>query len=130
QPKVVAEFDVDASFDEPREYEIRVPFSTETAGIKIEYAYSIPRVLENFWMQTGDDYARPEAWVDWMELEGPVFDVWPPASNRLLLGDLPATGRPANAAARADAKRIVSDFLSRAYRRPVEDDEVESKLRL
>ncbi len=130
QPKRVAEFDVPAPHDDPAILEFRVPFTSESAGIKIDYAYSIPRVLENFWLQTGDDFARPEAWVDWVEIEGPLHDVWPPESTARVLGDLAELPGPraSDAEQRRTAERIVGRFMDRAYRRPVSPDEIERKL--
>ena len=126
QPKVLAEFDVDAQLDKPREYEIRARFTTEQAGLTIEYAYAIPRVLENFWFQGHDVFARPELYVDWFEIEGPVNESWPPPSHRRLLGDtLPSKDKE-----RESAKTLLARFLRSAYRRPVSDAEVAEKLRL
>ena len=126
QPKVIAEFDVDATLDKPREYEVRARFTREQAGLTIEYAYAIPRVLENFWFQGHDVFARPELYVDWFEIEGPVYESWPPPSHRRLLGDsLPSKDKERDA-----AKTIIARFLRSAYRRPVTAAEVEAKLKL
>ncbi len=82
QPQVVAELDVDAPESAPKEYEILARFTKASAGVGLEYAYAIPSVLENFWMQSADAFARPELLVDWIELVGPIHPVWPPASHR------------------------------------------------
>jgi len=120
--------------------------------------------------------------VDWLDVEGPLLDEWPPLSHRRLFGDLPfvslaklprAKTEPAKAKAKlqdnpdthlprrppstvyhtgghmkpfivsssgsekvefstvvskapeADARRLLADFLPRAFRRPVADDEVQ-----
>ncbi|NBU08915.1 MAG: DUF1592 domain-containing protein [Proteobacteria bacterium] len=34
-------------------------------------------------------FTGPAIAVDWMEVEGPLHDVWPPRSHRLLFGELP-----------------------------------------
>lgn len=34
-------------------------------------------------------FTGPGITCDWFEIEGPLHDVWPPASHRLLFGDLP-----------------------------------------
>ncbi len=126
QPKVLAEFDVDASLDKPREYEVRARFTTEQAGLTIEYAYAIPRVLENFWFQGHDVFARPELYVDWFEIEGPIYESWPPPSHRRLLGDsLPAKDKERDA-----ARDVIARFLRSAYRRPVTAAEIDDKLKL
>jgi hypothetical protein len=51
----------------------------------------------------------------WLEVEGPILDVWPPAGHVLLLGD---PGSP------QDPERLLRDFLRRAYRRPVGREDV------
>ncbi len=127
QPRVLSEFDVDASPENPREFEFRARFTTETAGLGMAYDYSIPRVLENFWMQGHDDFPRPEALVDWVELEGPIAaSSWPPPSHRAILFDSPL----ATTDERAYARQVLDRFMRRAYRRPVAPEEIEEKLAL
>jgi mono/diheme cytochrome c family protein len=70
--------------------------------------------------------------VQWLEVEGPLIDTWPPASHRHLFGDLPL--RPVSPKSqvfsvvseqpRADAERLLRVFMRRAYRRPVTADEL------
>lgn len=121
QPRTIAEFDVDAGPDQPQDYEFPVRFTTETAGVQIEYAYAIPRVLENFWMQGHDTFARPELMIDWIEIEGPIFDAWPPSSHSrvFLTPALPASSET------EWASKILEQFLRRAFRRPVTPSEVQ-----
>ena len=126
QPKILNEFDVTAPFDKPATLEFRTRMTTESAGITIEYAYPIPKVLENFWMQGHDNFARPEAWVDWFELEGPLYESWPPPSHRLVLGEAPRAKQDERVAART----VLTRFMKRAYRRPVTTAEVDDKLKL
>ncbi|MFT5325178.1 MAG: mono/diheme cytochrome c family protein [Planctomycetaceae bacterium] len=126
QPIVVGEIDVDASVAQPKLYEMRTRMTTSKAGISIKYAYSVPKELENFWMQGHDNFMRPELWVDWFELEGPVYDEWPPASHRRVLIESPLAGRNERRYARA----VIQHFMKRAYRRPVSDAEVDDKLAL
>ncbi|MGL4550615.1 MAG: DUF1592 domain-containing protein, partial [Gemmataceae bacterium] len=89
-----------------------------------EYAYSVPRGLENFWLQGRDGFARPELMVRWFELEGPVFDAWPPASHTGILFDGPRADE------REYARAVLARFMRRAYRRPVSADEVAGRLAL
>jgi mono/diheme cytochrome c family protein len=126
QPIVVGEVDVDASLDSPKLYEMRTLMTTWKAGITVEYAYSVPKELENFWMQGHDNFKRPELWVDWFELEGPVYDEWPPASHRRVLFDSPLAGSDE----RGYARHILQRFMKRAYRRPVSDSEIDDKMKL
>jgi hypothetical protein len=60
------------------------------------------------------------------QIEGPVYDKWPPASHQRILIDSPLAGRDERGYALAILKR----FMKRAYRRPVSDDEVDGKLEL
>jgi mono/diheme cytochrome c family protein len=137
QPRVLAEFDTPAPAKAPAVHEITARFTTDTAGLTLEYAYSIPKVLENFWMQERDDFARPEALVDWLEIEGPLHPEWPPTSHRLVLGtdaapgESTAEGLPADPQAEsARARAVLARFMARAYRRPVRVEEIEAKLSL
>jgi mono/diheme cytochrome c family protein len=126
QPKVIAELDIDAPLKQPRVYEVTSRFTTAGAGLTIEYAYDIPKELENFWFQTGDDSARPELRVDWFEIEGPVVESWPPPSHRLILFESPLQ----NSDERAYARDVIARFMRRAWRRPVTDAEIDQKMEL
>ncbi len=125
-PKVLAEMDIDATEDAPREYEVRGDFNTQSAAIEFLNSYEIPKLLENFWMQGRDEFARPTLLLDWIELEGPIHPVWPPKSHQNLLHDSP--NRDTNETAYAE--EVVRRFMERAYRRPVQKEEVASKLAL
>jgi mono/diheme cytochrome c family protein len=126
QPKVIAEWDVDAPLSAPKVYEFRARFTTEKTGLRLEYAYSIPSVLENFWFQNHDVFARPEAHLDWFEIEGPAYASWPPPSHQKLLPDLPL----AQSDERAYAREVLARFMRQAYRRPVKAEEIAGKLAL
>ncbi|MBM3837360.1 MAG: DUF1592 domain-containing protein [Verrucomicrobia bacterium] len=99
---------------------------------------------------------QPGVVFRWLEVEGPIYDEWPPAGHRLLFGDLSLVSRKvdANAEGRAarnlartnrfgdrrftpppgvevfsdqplrDAKRLLPEFIRRAYRRPTSKVEV------
>lgn len=122
QPRTISEFDVTASLENPRIFEFNSRISSETVGIKIEYAYDVPRTLENFWFQTKDGFARPELLVDWFEIEGPFNDSWPPSTHTRLLNK---NSDPREEL--ASAKEVIGKFLHRAYRRPVTSAEIEDK---
>ena len=79
--------------------------------------------------------------VDWVEIEGPLFEGdWPPRGHRLLYGDLPLEPtdpsqpdtelRVVSKDPEGDAKRLISNLLPRVFRRPVTREEVESHLDL
>ncbi|MBP3960061.1 DUF1592 domain-containing protein [Gemmata sp. G18] len=126
QPRTLAEFDASGTKDKPRVHEFTTRFTTETAGVSLEYAYRIPRVLENFWFQEKDDFPRPELMIDWFEIEGPVFTAWPPPSHTGVLFDSPT--RRTNE--RGYASEALERFMRKAYRRPVAPSEVAAKMAL
>lgn len=126
QPIVVSEFDVPAPESQPNVYSFTTKFKPVKSGIKIEPCYSIPAELENFWMQRHENFPRPEALVDWIELEGPVYESWPPPSHKMLLFDSPAKQRNE----RAYAREVVAKFMKRAFRRPIQAAEIDVKMAL
>ncbi len=77
---------------------------------------------------------QPGVSYRWLEVEGPLFEAWPTAGQRLLFGDLPLApiARKTSALAfdvttkdpAADGRHLLEAFLGRAYRRPVARDEV------
>jgi mono/diheme cytochrome c family protein len=128
QPLMLAEFDIDASKEAPKVYEFTAKFTTEKVGLTLEYAYEIPSVLENFWMQSHDDFARPTAYVDWFEIEGPIYDSWPPSSHKQLLGRLSDGGEFSAEDEVKLVREVLVSFMRRAFRRPIEAAEVDDKL--
>jgi hypothetical protein len=87
-----------------------------------------------------DKYDGPGLAVQWVEVEGPLHDAWPPASHRRLFGDLPRKPAPvfnnskrvevASDDPEADAGKILRDFARRAFRRSVTDADVKPFLDL
>jgi mono/diheme cytochrome c family protein len=83
-------------------------------------------------------YKGPGLAVHWFEVEGPLYDTWPPVSHRRLFGDLPLTRLKKDSdhlevvskEPEADAERIVRSFARRAFRRPVSDDDLKPFLAL
>ncbi len=125
QPRTLKEFDATGSIEKPQIHEFRARFTTESAGVHFEYAYSIPKVLENFWMQGNDEFARPEMLVEWFEIEGPLHDAWPPASHTNIFIESPQRAKDE----RLYATEVLTGFMRRAYRRPVTAEEVAGKIR-
>ena len=79
------------------------------------------------------DYEGPGLVLQWLEVEGPLLESWPPPSYRLLLGDLPQQPVDGDGERREvvseqplqDAERILRSFARRAFRRPPTDDEIQ-----
>lgn len=71
----------------------------------------------------------PGVAFSYLEVEGPIYDTWPPRGHQLLFGDLPISLK--NLADPSfqpehplqDAQRLLSEFVSQAYRRPVDEAE-------
>lgn len=57
------------------------------------------------------NYKGPGLAVQWVEIEGPLMESWPPASDRRLM-------------ANPDPERVLRDFVRRAFRRSVTDADV------
>ncbi|MEX1232917.1 MAG: DUF1592 domain-containing protein [Planctomycetaceae bacterium] len=82
-----------------------------------------------------DDYTGPGVAIDWVEVEGPLHDDWPPESHRRIFGDLPQASAPVyNRSDRmevvsndplVDADWILRNFARRAFRRAVTDDDIQ-----
>jgi hypothetical protein len=76
--------------------------------------------------------------VEWVEVEGPLYDSWPPRGHELLYGGLtlvpqdaanPGTKlRPVSSQPEADAARLLRPFLGKVFRRPATDEEVAEHL--
>jgi hypothetical protein len=77
-----------------------------------------------------DKYDGAGLAVQWVEVEGPLIDAWPPESHRRLFGDLarePVAGDRTEVVSQspaADAERLLRDFTRRAFRRAVTDDDL------
>jgi len=81
-----------------------------------------------------DEYDGPGLAVEWVEVEGPLHEVWPPESHRRIFGKLPQAPAPiynyrnrvevVSSDPVTDARRILRSFARRAFRRTVTDDDV------
>ena len=125
-PRTLAEFDATGTPEKPQVHEFQARFTTESAGVGFDYAYSIPRVLENQWMQSHENFVRPALLISWFEVEGPLYDVWPPTSHTGILFPSPLQKSDETKYVR----EVLTKFMTRAFRRPVELAEVDAKLTL
>lgn len=124
--RVVAEIDVDAPLDRPKVYEVRTRLTSASGGIQLHNVYNIPVTYAIHGLgEAGNRLPRPELYLDWIEIEGPVFDAWPPTSHTRILIPSDKKGDSSKY-----AREVLQRFMTRAWRRPVTDDEVEGKLQL
>jgi len=67
---------------------------------------------------------QPGVAFRWLEVVGPIIDQWPGRGHSLLFGNLPISGNSKDGIEivsrnpRADAERLLRNFLRRAYRHP------------
>ncbi|MCB1100479.1 MAG: DUF1592 domain-containing protein [Verrucomicrobiae bacterium] len=82
-----------------------------------------------------DKYTGPGLVIQWVEVEGPLLESWPPPSHRMIFGDLKRERVEGSGEAHSyevvsaqpliDAERILREFARRAFRRAVTDDDVQ-----
>ena len=152
--RVLASFDAPSM--EPREHEV-VVWLNEAETVELNPA----SLWANF--NTAYNHEGPGVAVDYFDVEGPLNDVWPPASHRRLFGNLPIAEltwerdrdyprqpvkpqrrpgfRPhhtdgkefqkqqsiwtaASSRPKVDAVRLLKEFLPRAFRRPVSEEQL------
>jgi len=87
-----------------------------------------------------DNYKGPGLAVEWVEVEGPLHDSWPPESHRRIFGDLPRVVVPTfnnngrlevvSKNPEVDADRTLRAFAHRAFRRSVTDNDIKPFLTL
>jgi mono/diheme cytochrome c family protein len=81
-----------------------------------------------------DKYTGPGLVIQWVDVEGPLLESWPPPSHQAIFGDMKQEHVPsANETNRLevvsvqpmiDAERILREFARRAFRRPVTDEDI------
>jgi mono/diheme cytochrome c family protein len=87
-----------------------------------------------------EKWEGPGLAVQFVEIEGPLNDTWPPESHRRIFGDLEQKPAPiynlpkrvevASKNPEADAEKILRDFARRAFRRGVTDADLKPFLEL
>ena len=106
------EGDVEASELAPKVYEVRVPVESSSTGGR--------RVVKVAYPNFDVNHTMPLA-LDYIEIEGPIYDQWPPESHRRIFFKGPEAEKNF-----AYAREIVSRFATRAYRRPLHEEEVDN----
>ncbi len=67
----------------------------------------------------------PQIRIHEIEITGPHYDTWPPESQRVLLGENSETILKTGQMNEGQMRKQLTEFASRAYRRAVEEEEVE-----
>lgn len=87
-----------------------------------------------------DKYEGNGLAIQYVEVEGPLNETWPPESHRRIFGDMQQVAAPiynfskrvevASKNPEADAERILRAFARRAFRRMVTDDDIRPYVKL
>jgi mono/diheme cytochrome c family protein len=77
-----------------------------------------------------DKYTGPGLVIQWVDVEGPILESWPPKSHKAIFGDLermqvsPERYEVVSEQPMVDAEAILRKFARRAFRRHVDDDDI------
>lgn len=135
KPHLVNYFDAPADASTVIEF---IDYMEPRTSISIlPYGLPAAQVVDKIGAET---YDGPGLAIDWIEVEGPLNDVWPPESHRRMFGDLAQVKSPiyndstrvevVSQAPQDDARRILRTFARRAFRRSVKDAELQPYLDL
>jgi hypothetical protein len=106
----VAMFDI---ADTPTVVEFTAPLAAR------ESIRFLPQGVPNVYVPVTEGYSGPGLAMQWVEVEGPIVETWPPAATQRLLGTVDLARATA-----ADGEDILHRFACRAFRRPVADAEL------
>lgn len=81
-----------------------------------------------------ENYKGPGLVIQYVDVEGPLMESWPPPSHKAIFGDLKIERMPkdndkdgrevVSSQPMVDAERILRGFARKAFRRPVTDDDL------
>lgn len=139
--KTVAKLHLTNSPDEPKVFEFRGRIENHPSAViqvgkppnakLVEQMSLIPRLIfDDGTLNDGYGNSRqlelPRAVINWIELEVPVVDVWPPSHHTDILFDSPLREQDE----RAYMREVLTRFMTRAYRRPATGSEVDKFLQI
>jgi hypothetical protein len=121
----------DAPPDEPTVFEFVRHMEPRTTISMLPYGLAGANIVK----QTGGEkWEGPGLAIQYVDVEGPLHESWPPESHRRIFGNLPQKNVPGfNFRDRVEvvseqplieAERILKNFVQRAYRRTVTADDV------
>ena len=128
QQDLVGYYDVPAEKPKVVEFDLSMD-PAQTIRIIADNLGAIPPDVEKL---GAENYKGPGLVVQWVDIEGPIIDSWPPKSHRLLFGEMPQKPAAERSNRRevvseqplVDAERILREFTRRAFRRPVTDSDI------
>ncbi|MBI3878920.1 MAG: DUF1592 domain-containing protein [Verrucomicrobia bacterium] len=109
---------------------VDVPAATTTVEFTVpllahETIKMLPYGMGNVYTDAEENHQLPGMALQWIEVEGPLIDAWPPEPTKRLLGEFDLAKASA-----ADAEKVLRAFATRAFRRPVQDAELQPYLDL
>lgn len=129
KPHLVGYFDAPA--DQPTVLEFTDRLEPRNTIRILPYGLASAQAVNKVGAET---YDGPGLAVDWVEVEGPLHETWPPESHRRIFGDLPQSPAPiynqrdrvevVSKEPLAEAERILRRFVRRAFRRSVSDEDI------
>jgi mono/diheme cytochrome c family protein len=119
----------DAPPDKPTVFEFVRQMERETTISILPYGLPNAQTVKQV---GGEKWDGPGLAIQYVEVEGPLYDTWPPESHRRLFGDMKQEPygqykehvRVISDNPRQDAQRILTPFVRRAFRRSVTDADV------
>jgi Protein of unknown function (DUF1592)/Protein of unknown function (DUF1588)/Protein of unknown function (DUF1585)/Protein of unknown function (DUF1587)/Protein of unknown function (DUF1595) len=127
--------------DSPRVIELELPLTVRDHLRVNGYNIGVDQQGKNVWtVDSVKGWNVPGLAVQWIEVEGPLYDQWPPPSVQDLVGagNIRKLPRPGNWTEQghleyevfasdpaAFAKTTIESFAVRAFRRPLQDGEVQ-----
>ena len=132
--------------DKPKEMEITARLNVGDFIVPTPLDLELPADGKAVYEKTPQTFTGPGVVVQWIEVEGPILESWPPPSVAKIFGNTPLKEIPKNkqldvngtrrayelapADAKADVKRLIEKFATRAFRRPLETGEADSFVKL
>lgn len=120
--------EVDAPVGQPEVYsfygrleDLPLP-APESGDTEILSGFSLFGVWNDHLVKSSSD-PGPPLLIDSIEIEAPYFEQWPPASHTAIFFDSPDQGNEL-----VYAEQVIARFMERAFRRPVDAEEVDRYL--
>jgi hypothetical protein len=132
--------------NKPKEMEITARLNVGDFIVPTPLDLELPADGKAVYEKTPQTFTGPGVVVQWIEVEGPILESWPPPRVAKIFGNTPLKEIPKNkqldvngtrrayelapADAKADVKRLIEKFATRAFRRPLETGEADSFVKL
>ncbi len=118
---------ITAAAEKPEFYQWKIPLDDiypRNSVRKTSTLGSLPSPSEYIRL-VNSSASQGDVQIYYVEVSGPVYDQWPPESHKRIFSESTNSGDEP-----VYAKEILTDFMSRAWRRKVSSEEVQQKVRL